>query len=927
MRRQSFFILIFGLLISSEAFPEDGGHGIKVFMQSPKAAQYYPGDIFSVSFKIFNQSSVSDQLNQKVILPKGWKTIPPLLFPFQLDKGKNTLQFFAVKIPENYPSGPVSLDYIVQGTSHTTLYGKSSFQVEILPVHNIEMRVLNKSESVLPGDSYKVDLEVINLGNTQSKIEVKATPVSDTLIEKSFQNPILIEPSDTKILSYLVHIPKRDYSKPSHHIKFELKNLTTPEKQDVVLTTYTKVLRTTNTKVPRYETFPIESMFVFGMRDDKPSLFINTFGKGFVDQEKKKHLEFLFRAPIKVKSSVFTQLGGVPEKYYLQYDIPRLNFVGGDYVYKLSPLTINNRFGRGGSLALKLPKVSLGTMYIHNTSALKNSNFASFAHFLPNEPLNLSFNFLSTFGKLVNETLPPNAHAQTYSLRGQYKNERPEKRKSIFVDAEYATSGKTYLYQDDFGQAYYVRCRLRPGKDLWVDLTKYYGNPNYVGYFQNQSQFNAALGFPIYKKLKGSLSYQTYGVNLDNNPELESSNRTKSAVGTLTCLLPTKTYLNLSGNYFRSLNGIQRQGYNTKYAALRMTQNIKKLNLQLGFEMGKYHRLDLSSSDKLWQNYNLNAYLHISKDLKLTGYSKIGYENQSRNIFWSQTYGGSLDYYFKTTQLQLLYEYSHKNYRYKRNFVQFRFNHQFPSLHNLTAKANVWNQSRNNNIYQFVVEYTIPWNAPIRKNKSAAYARGKVYAKTKQGIKPLPNILVSYNALKSKSSRKGSYELDAVKPGEYNVWIENEPRDLISEIPLPKTVTLEGGKTLQESIALVEPSSLRGNIDYFAHKESVSSSTLKGKVSSGKSKGLVKDQPCKFARIKLISEETDELLITSVDQSGYYSFDTVRPGRWKLEVEVPNLLDSYYIESYETNLALDPDEAVQRDIRILPKVRKFKMLD
>ncbi|MCH9630102.1 MAG: hypothetical protein S4CHLAM37_00950 [Chlamydiia bacterium] len=926
-------LLLFSIFFAAPfAHADDGGYGIKVFMQSPKAMQYFPGEIFSVSFMVYNQSPQGDRLTQNVNMPEEWKTIPPLLFPFSLEQNQNILQFFAIKIPDNYPSGLVDLEYIVQGTSHTSLYGKSSFQVMVLPVNNVEMKVIEKPNLVLEGDSYTVKVELTNTGNIEALLDLNVKDYLNYSYTQDIKNPIKLNATESKTVTFKFKTKKNKKATPHHYVRFELDLLNDPEKEKTYLSTNTQVLQRGKSELLKYDNFPIETMFVYGMKENKHTLFMNTYGKGYINEEKKKYLEFLFRLPIKVQTSVFTQLGGAPEKYYLKYDMPRLNFIGGDHVYSLSPLTINGRFGRGGSLKLKFPKVDVGTIYIHKTSAVKNSNFASFLKYKPIKPLNFSANFLSTFGRLINDSLPPNRHAQTYSLKGQYKNEPASpKENSMNIEAEYATNGKTYLAESKFGQAYYLRCQLKPTENVWFDLTKYYGNPNYVGYFQNQSQFNAALGFPIYKRLKGTLSYQTYGVNLDNNPALVSANKTKRAIGELTCSFPSRTFLAMSYNYYQSKNPIDRTQYHTSYGAFRLTQNIKKLSLQASGEAGGYHSNFTRNQSKTWQNYSLNLFLHANKFFKYTAYAKVGYENQINNINWTNTFGTSIDfYYYKNTHLQVLYEHSKRRNEYRRNFLQSRFKYVFPHGHTINFKGNVWNQSNLDNTFQFVIEYTIPWNAPIKRNSRAAFASGKVYKRSGSHITPFSNINVACNALKAKSNRKGTYKFPAMKPGEYTFWMESEPEGYVSEEYLPKNQTLAGGVEHKQDFIFVKAAKLTGYVNYFDFKRSDegenTSSSLKERSSLGDGSTYVQAKGCTTAKIALVSEESEEVLYTTPNSDGFYSFESIRPGRWKLILDVPQLSRNYRLEESEMLLTLEPEEEIQQNFRILTKARKFKML-
>jgi hypothetical protein len=74
-------------------------------------------------------------------------------------------------------------------------------------------------------------------------------------------------------------------------------------------------------------------------------------------------------------------------------------------------------------------------------------------------------------------------------------------------------------------------------------------------------------------------------------------------------------------------------------------------------------------------------------------------------------------------------------------------------------------------------------------------------------------------------------------------------------------------------------------------------------------------------------EREDEILRRLTDRQGEFSFEDLRPGKWKLVVDDSNLPVHNQLEFNELEFDLKPGDFEMELIRVLPKRRRIQFLD
>ena len=186
MRKIRYFLAVSLLLFCPIRGFTDGGYGVRVFMQSSKSIQRRPDEIFSVAFLVQNTSNQADNFVQKIQAPEGWETIPTTLPTLNLGKGQQTVEMFAIKIPEYTQPGAYEIVYTMQGGEHPELLGSATLHVDVLPIENVEATLSSKEAAVYEGKQYHPRLTITNLGNEKKKSDLKSPPL---LVERSMSLP------------------------------------------------------------------------------------------------------------------------------------------------------------------------------------------------------------------------------------------------------------------------------------------------------------------------------------------------------------------------------------------------------------------------------------------------------------------------------------------------------------------------------------------------------------------------------------------------------------------------------------------------------------------------------------------------------------------------------------------------------------------
>ena len=876
---------------------------IEISLQTPLQQETEAGTVVTATFLLTNTTPNKESFLSSLELPPGWISIPFEEPFFYLEATETTVQWVAFRVPPNALAGSYPVRYVVQGRDHPSLYTESNFSIQVLGKNILSTHIEKPPSYIIEGNSYETAITVTNEGNLRTDVQITI---------KEHQNfPLLVEdpltfslqPKESKQIRVEVKTPKNLEDSTKHFLHISVENPKDPSSIQY-FSTEVEIFLLKKSKMARYHTLPMETTIGYGQKNSKIEAFIEQKGKGALDE--KKNIDFFFRAPCIKQANIDRDLGGLPENGYLHFWDPFIDLYGGDGLYTLTPLTLLNRFGTGGSFTLNPAPVTLKTLYIKDTSSIPRSILGGSLSYEPLPLLSFSLSSEHThFTKKSERILENESNAFTHSILGEFEN-----KKFGTLQAEYADTGNLFS-REKHHQSYYLYSRGNTPYKIWYALQKIYAGSDFVGYYQDTDQSYVSLGFPIIKKLQGTLSYNRTAYNLQKNHNKDSAPRNQNAYGGLSYSFPFGLYTSCYYNYLQLKDSFSHLGYQTHFVSLNGGQSIKEWTFQGILEYGHYSKLTDHSLSHLWQNYQLYTYYQPTPKRQYAVYAKMGYTELSKTITWSRIYGVSSAWATgKHLKLQLMYQFSDQDLskQYLNSNIQYTFHNK-----SYMQLKGYWNKStKESSTLEFLLSYTIPWSLPLRKNKSIGHIQGTISQKNGKEIDtPLPQLVVNCNGMRTLTDDKGNFTFPDLTPGDYHLWLEGNTKNRVSTTSLPLSIPLNGGELVKKKISFESPCTITGIIPLYSFEED----TLK------------KEGYASSATLILRSATTQEKIITTTDAKGHFSFNDLPSGRWLLEVYSSTIPPYHYFEPKELLIDLFPGTTHTPDIKLLPLKRQLRMID
>lgn len=876
--------------------------GIDVVLQSPLEQESEVGTIVTATFLLTNSSQEEESYIATLELPSGWVSIPFEEPYFLLRPGETRVQWVAFRIPPDALAGLYKIRYIVQGRDHPSLYNESDFLLRV-PKKSLFTTSIKTPNYIIAGNSYETVLTVVNEGNTDEEIEVKVKEYAGFRTQIKDPAVFTLRPKESKCIRIETQTKITLEDTTKHFLHISVQNTLDPNSIQHI-SAETEIFPIKKSKLQRYHTIPMETTFGYGKKNNKTEGFVEQSGKGTLDNQ--KNIDFFFRIPVIKQANIDRDLGGLPENGYLHIWDSLIDLYGGDGVYALTPLILLGRFGKGASLGFNPIPVSFKALYVKDTSSVPMTAFGGSMSYEPFSFLSVTFSSLrSAFPKKSEIILDTGSRAYTHSLTSEFEN-----KKIGSLQLDYANTGN-FFSPEKHKSAYYIYSKSNYFKGFWYALQQIYAEPDFVGYYQDTNQSYASLGFPIIKKMQGTLSYNKTAYNLEKNDERGSSPRSQSAYGGFSYSFPFGLYTSLYGNYLTFKDYFSDLGYQTQFLSLNGGQTIKKWTLQGILEYGSYHTMPGHSLTSTWQNYQFYTYFQPSPKRQYAAYTRIGYTWQFQKLKWARIYGLSSAWNLgRHLNLQLMYQFSDQSY--SRQYLNTNIRYTFNNKSYATLKG-YWNvDTIQGSTLEFLFSYTIPWNLPVKKNKSIGHIKGQVTQKEAYGEDvPYSQLVVNCNGTRTLTDEKGNFTFPDLSPGTYHLWTDGNTKNKVSSTTLPLAIPISGGEVIQTKIRFDHPCKVIGTILMFSLWDNAL--RQEGAVSQ--------------VTLVLTSAATGERVIRTTNDMGSFSFEDLAPGRWLLEVLSNTIPPYHYFEPKELLIDLFPGAVHTAEIKLLPIKRQLRMID
>ena len=885
--------------------------------------------IVTTVFRVTNKTLTKQEFTPNAELPPGWILITKD-FPFELDAAESEIRLLSFLVPQRALAGKYKVTYSVRGTKYPSLGDFHTIHVVVLPVVKLKVRLLEFPQYVIAGEDYSVFFVLTSEGNIENTVRVKidsAENLSFTIDTKNFK----LAPAESRTLKVVVKTSAAIRELLKHRLQ-----LTAQVSEDETIkaqaSSFVEIIPRITGVEDYFHRIPGEIAFKWVSQKDEDAdsgFQIEIFGEGTLDEEGKRHIEFLFREPDILDKSVF----GLRDEYYLTYWTKDYRFHFGDGTYSLSPLTENYRYGRGAKGKLNLNGLDLG-VYHAKTRWLepREEQTAGYIGYSSSEKYRVALNYLSKEESTSNEII---------SLYGQFKPWQ-----DIDVELEYAYGKKNEGKDTKSDSAYLLRVQGLTAHLFhnWISYLLRYiqAGPEYSGYYSDVDSLSGSLGVPLLKKVRLNAHFRQDKHNLDLNPTLQSAPLERYYQLGVDYRLKTDTNLYLDYKERTRKDLLPQPGfdYAEKTYRLGLNHSFEELTLSASFEFGE-SRDNLTHQSAKLERYTLSTCFKPTDGQSHSAYL------QYRDDSYSAGINSSLQIGEKTfSHLNFRINHYQESYHESQNIFEIGLSHSWPNEHKISLQGRYtsYRNSEKKDETALMIQYTVPFRLPVGRKKNIGVVKGSVYdEETKESM---PDVIIRTNGATAVTDRDGNFTFPSLKPGTYYLNIDRARIGLnrITAQKNPIEVTVESGKETRVEIGITQPAILSGQIMLYQFENNHSNDSgaekggnnttnhcvvgggdnNNGSLNNGETK-LVKAYG--LANILLELTNGSEIKRYVADKKGYFRFEELRPGKWTLKVYHANLPDYHYLEEDTFAIELKPGDGKEILVKALPKKRFIRIME
>jgi hypothetical protein len=198
---------------------------------------------------------------------------------------------------------------------------------------------------------------------------------------------------------------------------------------------------------------------------------------------------------------------------------------------------------------------------------------------------------------------------------------------------------------------------------------------------------------------------------------------------------------------------------------------------------------------------------------------------------------------------------------------------------------------------------------PLKKKKNQGKIRGRLFTSDSTGIQGARLKITSSKAV---SDEDGLFIFSRLSYGTYYLSIDRSSMGInqITEQPLPIKVEVTEANPIPDlNIKVVEAGHIKGSIMY---------PKIKNELLDNKSK--------KFRPVYIEINSGKERHIVPCDTLGNFSFDYIRPGKWKLRLIESTLDDNFIYNKTKTTIEIKAGESRSVNFKARRKQKQLRMV-
>lgn len=932
MKRILAVIVILMSLISSGEAQE---RGVQVRPADKELFETEPRQIVTTVFRVTNTASEQREFVAELKLPQGWLPITRESV-FLLEGNKTETRLVSFLAPETAAAGKYKVTYLVKAREDPSVSDFYTIYVVVLPVTKLAVEIREAPEYVIAGEAYQASYVIMNQSNVSADVRVTVENRADLPCSIDKQR-LSLGPGEAAIVT--AHTRTDEALKKVLTLRMEaVAQLADDAGTQARVKHLVNVIPKITGDGDRFHRIPMEMTLrqVVAKNGHQNGGFQALLsGGGTIDEEGKKHIAVHLQGPDTLEGSRF----GERDEYQLSFWTDQVALYLGDHVYSLSPLTERYLYGRGAEATAKVKDFQLGGYFL-KTRWLdpEEEQRAAYIDYTIREKYKLGVNYL---GKKTDDE-----DSDIVSIRGNFQPIQ-----DTDVDLEYAYGRKGTNGQDD---AYLLKASgAQFNAPYYLSFIR--AGPDYPGYYSDTELLSAGLSLPLRKNLRLNGNYWHEKQNLELDPALSDAPLEQYYKLGLQYRLKTGTDLFLDYTNRDRRDRLVNPSFDFQEDTIRLGagHSFSKWSVHGSAEFGRIHddiygdtsdltRYEASAYFRPTENQRYSTYVHYDSHSEVNG-EKSRQLTGGINGYLNIGSGLSLDFNaYTSTYLDSDLQDEH-NIGLRSSYVIHSKNKMFNNNRiSLSGWYTGYGGSNQEDEMALMVEYTIPFEIPIKRKKTIGTLKGRVY--DYQSREPVKDAIVRVNEATAVTDKKGNFVFPSLPPGNQYVRVDTGRvgHDLVPMGRYPMNVSIRGGKDESIELALVRGATVSGQIVVYRFEgnpeERKKESTQNGQEARAVNEDTGIALPAGSGNTEMVKayglsgvlvELADgaEIRRRVTDNRGYFEFEELPPGQCVVTIMNENLPEYHYIEQDTFQFELSPGEHKEILSRVLPTRRPIHIID
>ncbi|PCI32104.1 MAG: hypothetical protein COB60_10095 [Flavobacteriaceae bacterium] len=853
-----------------------------------------PGAHYTLFFSITNNSKKTREIWSDLSLPSSFRLLlkPRVL---TVKPGQMARQMLTFKVSKQAASGNSKAVFSVleKGIEKARL----SLDFTVIPIHKLNVSLVKSPGYLRTETEFSCIYSISNLGNQTEEVQFESKNALDV-----FPRSVLIKSDSTVLVTVRQRVPETigRTTIVLNNLRARVVSKDTVFSDRIAISVYPKGLK----KPDLFHRFPVEFSRIYGNLKGLDTITFFKYkisGNGFLDVNEKHHLSFEYSGPNQIEIPRF----GEYEYYSVSYKNKWMEASVGDVNFSLSSMTENSRSGRGVVLVFKNKKSEWTSFFVQPrfTNQISDAYGFKSTYFL-SQKFNLKAGFMSRSLHESDLTFS----SKLFSLESNYGF------KGLKMNAELAFESNPF--SQGWGGAASV---FYQHKKIDIGSSIQYSDKDFKGYLRNSKQLLSYARWRVSPKVQVSGTVFQTAINpVKDTINFTSFPRMNKYQLGVSYRINQNHRLKLSG-YFREKEDQQSpKSFEFEERLLSVSYQFRhknKLDISWRNQFGNsinYLADSVGSRKVLFSTANFRYNFSNRLILGLNGTYQSTNKNAVDNaLVQSFYYGGNLQYFmYDDLNISLFYknDYDFDEFTQEQSFVEASLNYQYKNRHKIALSAAVSSLSAEVDQKELFVSaaYTFVLNVPLSKNKKVGAINGIIKDKKGKGCE---GVMVFIDDKIAVSDSKGRFYFYNLLPKEYLISVKQSslPKGKIILTNLPFTVDVLPNKESDVLFRLGPSAKVFGKVVF---KRSKTTESTK----------FVKTLPKMI--VKIMKE--DQKFLTQMDKNGYFYFNELEPGTWRVELLVKGLTKDFSFDTIKKTIELRSGERKQLVFYVTNKKRAVR---